>query len=137
MHRAFLHIARASALRSGRGLLAHVLRVDACHHDRLLHRVAAEGLAQFLVENDLDEGGLPLLLRFAALLQRSRQLRLRADDDALEAAGFSAEFGQVTMKAENETELTGDDAVRMQKLIDVLESLDDVQDVYTNVILEE
>ena len=57
--------------------------------------------------------------------------------EALEAAGFSAEFGQVTMKAENETELTGDDAVRMQKLIDVLESLDDVQDVYTNVILEE
>jgi transcriptional/translational regulatory protein YebC/TACO1 len=41
------------------------------------------------------------------------------------------------MKAENETELTGDDATRMQKLIDVLESLDDVQEVYTNVVLEE
>ena len=57
--------------------------------------------------------------------------------DALAAAGFSAEFGQVTMKVENEIELTGDEAARMQKLIDVLESLDDVQEVYTSVVLEE
>ena len=57
--------------------------------------------------------------------------------EALEAAGFTSEFGQVTMKAENETELTGEDAVRMQKLIDALEGLDDVQDVYTSVVLEE
>ena len=57
--------------------------------------------------------------------------------ESLEAAGFSAEFGQVTMKAENETELSGDEAVRMQKLIDALENLDDVQEVYTNVSLDE
>lgn len=57
--------------------------------------------------------------------------------EALEAAGFKPEFGQVTMKAENETELTGEDAAKMQKLIDVLESLDDVQEVYTSVILED
>jgi len=57
--------------------------------------------------------------------------------EALAAAGFNAEFGQVTMKAGNETELTGEDAARMQKLIDVLESLDDVQDVYTSVVLDE
>jgi transcriptional/translational regulatory protein YebC/TACO1 len=57
--------------------------------------------------------------------------------EALAAAGFTAEFGQVTMKAENETVLTGDEAARMQKLIDVLESLDDVQEVYTSVVLEE
>ena len=57
--------------------------------------------------------------------------------EALEAAGFTAEFGQVTMKAENETELTGDDAVKMQKLLDVLESLDDVQEVYTSVVIDE
>ena len=57
--------------------------------------------------------------------------------EALEAAGFTAEFGQVTMKAENETELTGEDAVRMQKLIDVLESLDDVKEVYTSVVIDE
>ena len=41
------------------------------------------------------------------------------------------------MKAENETELTGDEAVRMQRLIDVLESLDDVQEVYTSVVIDE
>ena len=57
--------------------------------------------------------------------------------EALEAAGFTPEFGQVTMKAENETELSGDEGVRMQKLLDVLESLDDVQDVYTSVVIEE
>ena len=57
--------------------------------------------------------------------------------EALEAAGFAAEFGQVTMKADNEIELTGDDATKMQKLIDVLESLDDVQEVYTSVVMDE
>jgi transcriptional/translational regulatory protein YebC/TACO1 len=57
--------------------------------------------------------------------------------DALAAAGFKAEFGDVTMKAENETQLTGDEALRMQKLIDVLDSLDDVQEVYTSVVLDD
>ena len=57
--------------------------------------------------------------------------------EALEAAGFTAEFGQVTMKAENETELTGDDAAKMQRLIDALEGLDDVQEVYTSVVIDE
>ena len=57
--------------------------------------------------------------------------------EGLEAGGFSSEFGQVTMRAENETELTGEDAERMQKLIDALEGLDDVQEVYTSVVLEE
>jgi YebC/PmpR family DNA-binding regulatory protein len=52
--------------------------------------------------------------------------------EALVAAGFNAEFGQVTMKPDAEIELAGEDAERMQKLIDVLESLDDVQDVYTS-----
>jgi len=43
----------------------------------------------------------------------------------------------VTMKAENETQLSSDESLRMQKLIDVLESLDDVQEVYTSVVLDE
>ncbi|MFY8062402.1 MAG: YebC/PmpR family DNA-binding transcriptional regulator, partial [Usitatibacteraceae bacterium] len=54
---------------------------------------------------------------------------------ALEKAGFKAEFGEVTMKATNETELAGDDAVKMQKLIDALEALDDTQEVYTSASL--
>jgi transcriptional/translational regulatory protein YebC/TACO1 len=50
---------------------------------------------------------------------------------ALEKAGFKAELAEVTMKPSNETEMSGEDAAKMQKLIDALESLDDVQDVYT------
>ena len=57
--------------------------------------------------------------------------------EALEAAGFKAEMGEVTMRAENETELVGDDVAKMQKLIDALESLDDVQDVYTTAVMDE
>ena len=54
---------------------------------------------------------------------------------ALEKAGFKAELAEVTMKPANETELAGEDAVRMQKLLDTLEGLDDVQDVYTTAAL--
>ncbi len=57
--------------------------------------------------------------------------------EALEKAGFTAEFGEVTMKPLNDTELTGDDAVRMQKLLDALESLDDVQAVYTSAAMDD
>ena len=57
--------------------------------------------------------------------------------EALEKAGFTAEFGEVTMKPLNETELAGDDAVRMQKLLDAIESLDDVQAVYTSAAMDE
>lgn len=56
---------------------------------------------------------------------------------ALEKAGFKAELAEVTMKPGNEAVLTGDDAVKMQKLLDALENLDDVQDVYTTAILVE
>ncbi|TVO59098.1 YebC/PmpR family DNA-binding transcriptional regulator [Denitromonas halophila] len=54
--------------------------------------------------------------------------------DALEAAGFKAEFGEVTMKPMNETELAGDDEAKMQRLLDALDSLDDVQEVYTSAV---
>ncbi|AUH50369.1 YebC/PmpR family DNA-binding transcriptional regulator [Chromobacterium sp. ATCC 53434] len=57
--------------------------------------------------------------------------------DALEAKGFKSEVGEVTMRADNETELSSDDSVRMQKLLDALEDLDDVQDVYTSAVLAE
>jgi len=54
--------------------------------------------------------------------------------EALEKAGFKPEFGEVTMKPENETEFTGEDALKMQKLLDVLEGLDDVQEVYSTAV---
>ena len=53
----------------------------------------------------------------------------------LERAGFKAELAEVTMKPANETEMSGEDAAKMQKLLDALESLDDVQDVYTTAVL--
>ncbi len=57
--------------------------------------------------------------------------------EKLEAAGFKAEMGEVTMKPQNEIELTGDDAVRMQKLLDAFDALDDVQEVYTSAVISE
>jgi YebC/PmpR family DNA-binding regulatory protein len=57
--------------------------------------------------------------------------------EALEAAGLKAVMAQVTMKSLNEVVFTGDDAVKMQKILDMLEDLDDVQDVYTSAVIEE
>jgi YebC/PmpR family DNA-binding regulatory protein len=57
--------------------------------------------------------------------------------NALEAAGLKPEVAEVTMRAENTIDLAGEDAARMQKLLDVLEDLDDVQDVYHNAALSE
>lgn len=57
--------------------------------------------------------------------------------EAMEAAGLKAVMAEVTMKAMNEVEFTGDDAVKMQKILDALEDLDDVQDVYTTALIEE
>jgi YebC/PmpR family DNA-binding regulatory protein len=54
---------------------------------------------------------------------------------ALEAAGLVPELAEVTMRPENTIELTGDDAERMQKLLDVIEDLDDTQAVYHNAEL--
>ena len=56
--------------------------------------------------------------------------------DALATAGFKPEFAEVTMKPASEVTMTGDDAARMQKLLDAIESLDDVQDVYTNAVID-
>ena len=57
--------------------------------------------------------------------------------NALEAAGLKAEIAEVTMRAENTIALEGEDAQRMQKLLDVIEDLDDVQDVFHNAELAE
>jgi YebC/PmpR family DNA-binding regulatory protein len=56
---------------------------------------------------------------------------------ALEKAGLKSELAEVTMKPTVENALTGDDAVKMQKLLDALEALDDVQEVYTTAVLEQ
>jgi YebC/PmpR family DNA-binding regulatory protein len=61
----------------------------------------------------------------------------QAVKDALEAAGLKPVHAEVTMKAANETVFTGDDAIKMQKLLDALDDLDDVQEVYTSALIEE
>ncbi len=72
-----------------------------------------------------DDGSIEVLTGPASLAQ-VRQ--------AMAAAGLEPELAEVTMRPETQTELEGEDGERMQKLLDALESLDDVQDVYTNVV---
>jgi YebC/PmpR family DNA-binding regulatory protein len=57
--------------------------------------------------------------------------------NALEAAGLKPEIAEVTMRAENTIALSGEDAARMQKLLDVLEDLDDTQEIYHNAEIQE
>lgn len=63
--------------------------------------------------------------------------RYHAVKAALEAANLTPEVDGIVMKALNEVELNAEDSERMQKIIDTLEGLDDVQDVYTTAILED
>ena len=74
-----------------------------------------------------DEGAIEVLTDPA---------QFEAVKNALEAAGLTPEVAEVTMRAENTIDLTGDDAAKMQKLLDVLEDLDDVQDVFHNANVE-
>ncbi|RZM04854.1 MAG: YebC/PmpR family DNA-binding transcriptional regulator [Variovorax sp.] len=57
--------------------------------------------------------------------------------NALEAAGLTAELAEVTMRAENTIELAGEEGARMQRLLDVIEDLDDVQDVFHNASISQ
>ena len=57
--------------------------------------------------------------------------------EAMEAAGLKAVVAEVIMKPSMETIFTGDDAVKMQKILDALDDLDDVQDVYTTAMIED
>ena len=86
--------------------------------------VALEAGAEDVVTH--DDGSIEVL---------SSPADFEAVRNALEGAGMKPEMAEVTMRAENTIELAGDDAARMQKLLDVLEDLDDVQDVFHNAEL--
>ena len=86
--------------------------------------VALEAGAEDVITH--DDGSIEVL---------SSPADFEAVKNALEGAGMKPEMAEVTMRAENTIELTGDDAARMQKLLDVLEDLDDVQDVFHNAEL--
>ena len=94
--------------------------------ENALLEVALDAGAEDIINN--DDGSIEVITSpndFVSVKQR------------LEAAGFKPEMAEVTMKAENEVSFTGDDAVKMQKLLDALEDLGDVQEVYTNAVIEE
>ncbi|HBA09254.1 MAG: YebC/PmpR family DNA-binding transcriptional regulator [Methylotenera sp.] len=88
--------------------------------------VALEAGAEDVVTN--DDGSIEVITPPADFV---------AIKEALEAAGLKAVMGEVTMKPDAEVIFTGEDAVKMQKILDALEDLDDVQDVYTSAVIEE
>ena len=87
--------------------------------------VALENGAQDVITD--DEGGVEVICDPADY---------EALKNAFEAANLGFEESDITMRPQNEIELTGDDAVKMQKIIDMLEDLDDVQEVYTNAVMD-
>ena len=93
--------------------------------DKVLE-VALESGADDVITH--EDGSLEVLTPYTAF---------EAVKHALEAAGLTAEIAEVTMRADNVIELSGQDAVRMQKLLDILEDLDDTQDVFHNAALSE
>ena len=94
------------------------------NEDRVME-VALEAGAEDVITD--DDGAIEVLTAYADF---------ETVKNALEAAGLKPEMAEVTMRAENPIELTGDDAVRMQKLLDVLEELDDVQEIYHNAEID-
>jgi len=88
--------------------------------------VALEAGAQDVITD--DEGGLEVICAPSDF----SQLR-----QAFETAGLKAEFAEVTMKPQNETVLSGEEGQKMQKLLDVIENLDDVQQVYSSAVIDE
>jgi YebC/PmpR family DNA-binding regulatory protein len=95
------------------------------NEDKLME-AALEAGADDVVQD--DEGGFEVLcdpFAFATV------------KEALEKAGFKAEVAEIIMKPATETVFTGEDAIKMQKILDALENLDDVQEVYTNALIEE
>ena len=88
--------------------------------------VALEAGAEDVVTD--DEGAIEVLTAPADF---------EAVKNALEAAGLTADMAEVTMRAENSIDLVADEAARMQKLLDILEDLDDVQNVFHNATISE
>ena len=93
--------------------------------DKVMEVALEAGAEDVIVD---DEGTIEVLTSFADF---------ETVKNALEAAGLTAEMAEVTMRAENAIELLGDEAAKMQKLLDILEDLDDVQNVFHNATISE
>lgn len=92
--------------------------------DKLME-VALDAGAEDIVTN--DDGSLEVI---------TAPNDFSAVKTALEKAGLKPELAEITMKPTIENELRGDDAMRMQRLLDALEAVDDVQEVYTTAVLD-
>lgn len=89
-----------------------------------------------LVEAALDAGADDVIASDDGAIEvLTSPFELEAVKTALEANGFTADMAEVTMRADNVVEIQGEDAIKMQKLLDVLEDLDDVQNVFHNAII--
>ena len=93
--------------------------------DKVMEVALEAGAEDVIVD---DEGAIEVLTSFADF---------ETVKNALEAAGLTAEMAEVTMRAENAIELLDDEAAKMQKLLDILEDLDDVQNVFHNATISE
>jgi len=87
--------------------------------------VALEAGAQDVLSD--DDGVIEVLTSYADF---------EAVKNAMEAAGLKPDVAELTMRAENPIQLSAQDGVRMQKLLDVLEELDDVQEIYHNAEID-
>jgi len=94
-------------------------------NENKLLEVALDAGAEDVVDN--DDGSIEVITAMHDFV---------AVKEALAKAGFKSELAEVTMKPTTEVALTGEDAARMQKLLDAFEALDDVQEVYTTAVLE-
>ncbi len=104
------------------GQLLYAPGVD---EDKLMEAALEAGADDVVAD---EEGGFEVLcdpFAFAGVKQ------------ALEKAGFKAEVAEIIMKPSTETVFSGEDGLKMQKILDALENLDDVQEVYTNALIED
>jgi YebC/PmpR family DNA-binding regulatory protein len=102
-----------------------ILFAPGINEDALMEAALEAGAEDVIAD---DEGG------FEVITDPHEFSRIR---EALDKAGFTPALAEVTMKPSTSTELGGDDAAKMQKLLDALENLDDVQEVYTNAVINE
>jgi YebC/PmpR family DNA-binding regulatory protein len=93
--------------------------------DKLMEAALDAGAQDVITD---DDGAIEVLTAYPDF---------EAVKNALEAAGFKPEVAEITMRADNTVEVTGEDAAKMQKLLDVLEDLDDTQEVFHNAALSE
>jgi YebC/PmpR family DNA-binding regulatory protein len=101
-----------------------ILLAPGVSEDKVME-VALEAGAEDIITD--DEGGVEVLTAPADF---------EAVKNALEAAGLKPDIAEVTMRAENTVAVVGEDGAKMQKLLDMLEDLDDVQNVYHNAEIE-